>query len=121
MHLLSGDNAEMTLPADSSFMPSKVNPVRPELINQMAYRVCGNDVAMAEAIPIFARRCIKGIAFGDRTGAKVAKLAEKENLSIEEATVRLETLPRSLAEELPDPMTLTDAAKSAEVMRRVMA
>nr|VFK62415.1 MAG: Aspartate ammonia-lyase [Candidatus Kentron sp. TUN] len=176
LRILSSDNTEMTLPAvqaGSSFMPGKVNPVLPELINQVVYLVCGNDVTVAmaveggelnlnvwsailskslfescrtmtEAVPILAQRCIDGIVidkalcrkqaenslsissviatvFGYRTGAKVAKLAEKENLSIDEATVRLDILPRSMVNELLDPMTLTDAAKSAEVVRRVMA
>nr|VFK45409.1 MAG: aspartate ammonia-lyase [Candidatus Kentron sp. TC] len=176
LRILSSDNAEITLPAvqaGSSFMPGKVNPVLPELINQVAYLVCGNDVAitmaveagelnlnvwsailskslfescrtMSNAVPIFARRCIEGIAvdealcrknaenslsvssviatvFGYQVGARVAKLAEERKLSIEEAAVRLEILPRSMANELLDPMTLTDPDKSAEAIRRVMA
>ena len=38
--------AEITLPArqpGSSIMPGKVNPVMPELINQIAFQVIGND------------------------------------------------------------------------------
>jgi len=33
----------------SSIMPGKVNPVMPELINQIAYQVCGNDFAVTMA------------------------------------------------------------------------
>ena len=53
--LSSGPNAglgEITLPAlqpGSSIMPGKINPVLPELINQIAYQVCGNDVAVTMA------------------------------------------------------------------------
>nr|VFJ98973.1 MAG: Aspartate ammonia-lyase [Candidatus Kentron sp. LFY] len=176
LRILSSGNGEMILPAvqaGSSFMPGKVNPVLPELINQVAYLVYGNDVTvamaveagelnlnvwsaiiakslfescrtMAEAVPIFARRCIDGIVidealcrknaenslsnssviamvFGYKAGAKVARLAEEQGISIREAAVRLAILPDSLADELLDPMTLTDVAKSAEAIRRVMA
>jgi len=53
--LSSGPNAgfmEITLPAvqpGSSIMPGKVNPVMPELINQICYQVCGNDTAISMA------------------------------------------------------------------------
>jgi aspartate ammonia-lyase len=43
---------EITLPATqpgSSIMPGKINPVIPELINQIAYLVCGNDTSIAMA------------------------------------------------------------------------
>ena len=44
--------AEITLPAmqpGSSIMPGKVNPVMPELVNLVAFRVIGNDAAVAFA------------------------------------------------------------------------
>ena len=44
---------EMTLPAvqpGSSIMPGKINPVMPELINQVCYQICGNDVAVGMAV-----------------------------------------------------------------------
>ena len=43
---------EITLPAvqpGSSIMPGKINPLIPELINQIAYLVCGNDTAISMA------------------------------------------------------------------------
>jgi aspartate ammonia-lyase len=47
----SGFN-EIGIPAvqpGSSIMPGKINPVMPELINQICYQVCGNDVAITMA------------------------------------------------------------------------
>ncbi len=44
--------AEIQLPPrqpGSSIMPGKVNPVIPEVVNQVAYRVIGNDLAVALA------------------------------------------------------------------------
>lgn len=44
---------EIELPAvqpGSSIMPGKINPVMPELINQICYQVCGNDVAITAAV-----------------------------------------------------------------------
>ncbi|MGF1715909.1 aspartate ammonia-lyase [Photobacterium chitinilyticum] len=44
---------ELFLPAvqpGSSIMPGKINPVMPELINQIAYQVIGNDVAITMAV-----------------------------------------------------------------------
>jgi len=84
---------EINLPAlqpGSSIMPGKVNPVMPELMNQICYKVIGNDatvtvasrdgllqlnayepvVAVAimesqalffKAVPLFAKNCIDGI------------------------------------------------------------
>lgn len=45
--------AEIRLPAvqpGSSIMPGKVNPVVPELINQICYQICGNDMAITMAV-----------------------------------------------------------------------
>ncbi|MDD0856978.1 aspartate ammonia-lyase [Arthrobacter alpinus] len=53
--LSSGPRAgfgEITLPAvqaGSSIMPGKVNPVIPEMVNQVAYEVVGNDVTITMA------------------------------------------------------------------------
>ncbi|UGT65098.1 aspartate ammonia-lyase [Nocardia asteroides] len=53
--LSSGPRAgfnEITLPsmqAGSSIMPGKVNPVIPEMVNQVAYRVIGNDLTITMA------------------------------------------------------------------------
>jgi aspartate ammonia-lyase len=44
---------EIELPAvqpGSSIMPGKINPVMPELINQVCYQVCGNDLAVTMAV-----------------------------------------------------------------------
>lgn len=43
---------EIVLPAvqpGSSIMPGKINPVMPELMNQVCYQVCGNDTAVMMA------------------------------------------------------------------------
>lgn len=74
----------------SSIMPGKINPVLPELMNQVCYQVCGNDAAVTMAveggeldlnvweaiimkclfesstllirsIPLFAYKCVQGI------------------------------------------------------------
>lgn len=45
--------AEINLPArqnGSSIMPGKVNPVIPEVVNQVAFRVVGNDVTISMAV-----------------------------------------------------------------------
>lgn len=89
---------EINLPAlqpGSSIMPGKVNPVMPELMNQICYKVIGNDatvtvasrdgllqlnayepvVAVAimesqalffKAIPLFAKNCIDGITANEK-------------------------------------------------------
>ena len=44
---------EIVLPAvqpGSSIMPGKVNPVIPEMVNQIGYQVCGNDMAITMAV-----------------------------------------------------------------------
>jgi aspartate ammonia-lyase len=54
--LSSGPRAgfgEIVLPAlqpGSSIMPGKINPVIPELVNQVCYRVIGNDVTVTMAV-----------------------------------------------------------------------
>lgn len=53
--LSSGPRAglnEINLPemqAGSSIMPAKVNPVIPEVVNQVCFKVCGNDMAVTMA------------------------------------------------------------------------
>lgn len=88
---------EIILPAvqpGSSIMPGKINPVMPELINQVCYQICGNDVAvgmaveggeldlnvwepviiknmgesctlLANSIPLFNDKCVKGIEINE--------------------------------------------------------
>lgn len=44
---------ELIIPAvqpGSSIMPGKINPVMPELINQIAYQIMGNDVSISMAV-----------------------------------------------------------------------
>jgi aspartate ammonia-lyase len=44
---------EIELPAvqpGSSIMPGKINPVMPEMMNQVCYQVCGNDFAITMAV-----------------------------------------------------------------------
>ena len=44
---------EINLPAKqngSSIMPGKVNPVIPEVVNQVAFRIMGNDITIAKAV-----------------------------------------------------------------------
>lgn len=85
--------AEITLPAvqaGSSFLPGKINPVMPELMIQIGYQVCGNDMVvtmavegaeldfnawtgviaknlfescrlLTDAIPLFAEKCLRGL------------------------------------------------------------
>src|SRR6476646_3757497 len=89
---------EINLPAlqpGSSIMPGKVNPVMPELMNQICYKAIGNDVTVTIAsrdgllqlnayepvvavsimesqglffktIPIFRKQCIDGITVNDK-------------------------------------------------------
>lgn len=69
--------AEINLPpmqAGSSIMPGKVNPVIPEVVNQIAYAVIGNDVTVTLAAeggqlqlnafePIMARSLLQSITY----------------------------------------------------------
>src|SRR6478609_5988506 len=89
---------EINLPAlqpGSSIMPGKVNPVMPELMNQICYKVLGNDVTVGfasrdgllqlnayepvvavaimesqalffKAMPLFAKNCIDGITANEK-------------------------------------------------------
>ena len=89
--LASGPRAglgEINLPAvqaGSSIMPGKVNPVIPEVVNQIAFQVIGNDVTVTFAAeagqlqlnafePIIAYSLFKSLAHMER-GCRV--LAEK--------------------------------------------
>ena len=169
--LSSGPSAglmEITLPAvqpGSSIMPGKVNPVMPELINQICYQVCGNDLtvtmaceggeldlnvwepviikSLAEAttmlsrgLELFTDKCIKGIKANrmhcragiDRsvtlatviaslkdypTGSRIAKMAMHEGITIKEAVVKEGILSEAEAEELLDPLLLSDGVEFA--------
>src|SRR6187431_2730764 len=90
---------EINLPAlqpGSSIMPGKVNPVMPELMNQICYKVIGNDATVTVAsrdgllqlnayepvvavtimesqalffkvLPLFRKNCIEGITVNEKT------------------------------------------------------
>jgi aspartate ammonia-lyase len=89
--LSSGPRAgigEITLPAvqaGSSIMPGKVNPVIPEVVNQIAYEVIGNDITVTMAAeagqlqlnafePIIAHSLFKSL---QHLGAGCRTLAER--------------------------------------------
>lgn len=106
--LSSGPKAgfsEIVLPAvqpGSSIMPGKVNPVIPEMVNQVCYQVCGNDFAitmaveggeldlntweplmmkcldesfrlLTQSITLFANKCVNGIRANKDVCAKFAE------------------------------------------------
>ncbi len=174
--LSSGPRAglnEITLPAvqpGSSIMPGKINPVMPELMNQICYDVCGNEAAVAMAVEggeldlnvweplvvkkiissaqilangmrLFRERCLMGIRanvevcrkyaenslaisslvsalFDYSTGTEVAHRAFKTNKTILETTVDMGLLPREEAEELLNPLTLTNSNEMAELLHK---
>ncbi|WP_017598387.1 aspartate ammonia-lyase [Nocardiopsis lucentensis] len=89
--LASGPRAglgEITLPAvqaGSSIMPGKVNPVVPEVVNQVAFEVIGGDLTVTMAAeagqlqlnafePIIAHRLLSGLA---QMGAACRTLADR--------------------------------------------
>ncbi|WP_306368414.1 aspartate ammonia-lyase [Nocardiopsis sp. CC223A] len=89
--LASGPRAglgEITLPAvqaGSSIMPGKVNPVIPEVVNQVAFEVIGGDLTVTMAAeagqlqlnafePIIAHRLLSGLA---HMGAACRTLADR--------------------------------------------
>ena len=95
---------EIKLPAvqpGSSIMPGKINPVMPELVNQIAYQVIGNDTAVTMAveggeldlnvwepvilkalsescvllsntIPLFINKCLKDIEINEEVSSRYA-------------------------------------------------
>lgn len=113
---------EINLPAvqpGSSIMPGKINPVMPELINQVAYQVCGNDVAvtmsveggeldlnvwepviiknltesftiLTRSLPLFADLCIDGITANKEVCQKYAE-ATLANATVVSAILGYET------------------------------
>ncbi|MEG4501779.1 lyase family protein [Microcoleus sp. F10-C6] len=97
---------------------------------------------LKKGIPLFAEKCIKGIVvrkdvcqhqaentlalspviaaiYGYETGSKVVKYAYKNNLSIKQAVIELKVMTEALAEELLDPLMLTDASRSAAITQRM--
>jgi aspartate ammonia-lyase len=95
--------AEITLPpvqAGSSIMPGKINPVIPEVVNQIAFRVVGNDLTVTMAAeagqlqlnafePIIAHCLFETIELLSRA---CRLLAERCVAGIEAITVRLREL-----------------------------
>lgn len=152
----------------SSFMPGKVNPALPELMNIVCYQVCGNDLSITMAVEAgeldmnvwdavfiintlsscklmsgslrtFAQKCVATIEvnetvclndakrslaqavmvsalLGYKEGAKAAELAARENLTIKAAVVKLGFLDADRAEELLDPLMMSNAEQSSELL-----
>ncbi len=110
--------AEITLPpvqAGSSIMPGKVNPVIPEVVNQIAFEVIGNDVTITMAAeagqlqlnaftPLITHKLLSGInhlAAGCRAlrlrcipgiAADAARLRESVSTSVGMVTVLSQTV-----------------------------
>ncbi|MBI9030733.1 aspartate ammonia-lyase [bacterium] len=126
LRLLSGDLGEINLPAlqsGSTIMPTKINPVMPEAVSQVALKVIGNDAVLTNAaalgnlelnqfmpiiaytmlesleilhnvIPLFFNRCIKGIT----ANPEVCKVKLFQSRTI--ATIFVPILGYSKVEEL---------------------
>jgi aspartate ammonia-lyase len=94
---------------------------------------------LAECIPVFAEKCIATITanrqrcaqnaheslalavvvsamFGYEEAAKVAKLADQEGMTIKEATLKLGLMTVEEADQLLDPLMLSDPDKSGELL-----
>ncbi len=56
--------------------------------------------------------------YGYETGSKVVKYAIN-NVSIKQAVIELKVMTEALAEELLDPLMLTDATRSAAITQRM--
>jgi len=179
LRILSSGNRsgvmEILLPAvqaGSSFMPGKINPAMPELLNQIAYQICGNDVAVTMAveggelelnvweplviknmcesarmltrgIPLFVEKCLRGVKineketrrqaentlsissviatiYGYEAGVKSVKYAYKNNTSLKQAVIELGIMPEKLAEEILDPIALSDVKRSTQIAHRLL-
>lgn len=144
----------------SSIMPGKINPTLPELMNQVCFQICGNDVTITMAvehcdldlnvweaiiskclfesatvltgsIELFAEKCVAGITankevcykhaaesvslsavisslFGYPVGSMVARKASEQNRTIAEVAVEEGLLTKEQADDLLDPLKLTD-------------
>jgi aspartate ammonia-lyase len=132
--LSSGPRAgigEITLPpvqAGSSIMPGKVNPVIPEVVNQIAFEVIGNDVTVTMAAeagqlqlnafePIIAHSLFKSLA---HLAAGCRTLAERCVAGIKPNTERA----RRLLDESTALVTALNPyigyARSSEIAREVL-
>lgn len=168
--LSSGPRAglgEIRLPAvqaGSSIMPGKVNPVIPEMVNQVAYQVIGNDMTvtmaaeagqlqlnamepiaaynilqsmrlLGRAVNILTERCVTGIEanvehcrrqldgslvlatalapyIGYERSSAIAKLAERNGLSILEATRQAGLTDEDALSAIADPVRMIQGGAS---------
>lgn len=165
--------SEISLPEmlpGSSIMPGKINPTIPELMNQVCYQICGNDMTISMAVErsdldlnvwegiiakclfesatiltnslkLFTENCVSGIRanaeqcreyaensvslsavvsslFGYPTGAKTARLAVEKNKKISEIVVEEELLTQEQAEELLNPLNLTDRKIMEDLIKK---
>lgn len=99
---------------------------------------------LKKSIPLFVEKCIRKIQirkevcrnqadnslalssviggiYGYEVGSKVAKYAYQNNLSIKQAAVELNMMSQSVADELLDPLMLTDVSRSASIMHKMLA
>lgn len=174
--LSSGPRAgfnEFILPAvqpGSSIMPGKINPVIPELVNQAAYQIIGNDTAinmaaeggeldlniwepliikniyesfnlLIKSINVFCEKCLKNLTvnkkktendahsslalstavaavFGYEKGVFIAQYAHNNNLTIKQTVLKLNLLSSEQANELLDPLTMTDNIKYQKLLEK---
>jgi len=101
-----GEITMLKLQRGSSIMPGKVNPIIPELINQVAFQVIGNDLTvslaseagqlelnvmqpvliynliqsvsmMNNAFEVFGERCIKHITISEQNRARIKSYVEE--------------------------------------------
>jgi aspartate ammonia-lyase len=124
--------AEITLPAiqpGSSIMPGKVNPVIPEVVNQIAFEVIGNDITVTMAAeagqlqlnafePIIAHSLFKSL---QHLGAGCRTLAERCVIGI---TANVERARRLLDESTALVTALNPFlgyARSSEIAREALA
>ncbi|MGJ9411186.1 aspartate ammonia-lyase [Aeromicrobium sp. CF4.19] len=132
--LSSGPQAglnELALPArqaGSSIMPGKVNPVVPEMVNQVAFWVIGNDVTVTMAAeagqlqlnafePIMCHALLQGFAW---TGTALESLRE---LCVDGITVDVARLEQAAAQNVGLVTALTPHlgyALSAEIAKAVL-
>lgn len=157
----------------SSIMPGKINPTIPELMNQVCFQICGNDMTISMAVEhcdldlnvwesiiskclfesatiltnsmkIFTDKCVSGIQanadicrkyaensvslsavisslFGYPTGSRIARLATEQNKKISEVVIEEGLLTKEQAEELLDPLNLTDSKVAEKMIKKYKA
>lgn len=152
----------------SSFMPGKVNPALPELMNIVCYQVCGHDASVTMAVEAgeldmnvwdavfiinvlssctllsgsletFAEKCVATIQanepmckrdaerslaqavmvsalLGYKKGTKTAQYAAQNDLTIQDAAVRLGYLKEQDAADLLNPLMMSDVTQSSALL-----